>query len=142
MVETEASNAKLGIVDKLKLSLFFGVILIGLAFLSSTWGRSKIVEFMAWGKQNETEAVFAYIFIFAMGAILHLPEVVLAGGAGYMFSSFGVAVIATVVGATIGAALAWVVGRCLLRETVEKHVLPKFPTLAVIDRVCSQFLSS
>jgi uncharacterized membrane protein YdjX (TVP38/TMEM64 family) len=108
--------------------------MVGLVILATPNGRGMILDWAEWAKDNQEQALVAYVGLFALGAILHLPEVVLAVIAGYVFSNFLVAVLATAVGATCGAILAFGLGRFLIRDIVAMHVLPRFETLAVLDR--------
>jgi uncharacterized membrane protein YdjX (TVP38/TMEM64 family) len=121
-------------IDLLKLAAFFSLQMVGLIVLATPGGRGMILEWAEWAKEHQEQAIIAYIGLFSLGAILHLPEVILAVLAGYVFSNYILAVLATAVGATCGAILAFGLGRFLIRDIVALHVLPRFETLAVLDR--------
>lgn len=72
-----------------------------------------------------------YAAAYALGLVVLAPGGPLSIGAGLVFGFWGVPVV--LVGATLGAALAFLVSRHLLRDRV-RGVIERRPTLAAVDR--------
>ena len=132
-----AGLKKLTPSERRKLFVLLAINVTGISVLLSNPGRTALLEFIAWGKSRQGLAACVYVLLFAFGAVLHFPEVLLAAAAGYMFDSFLVALASVVCGATLGAMFAWWMARALLRDIITKHVIPRFQWLGVIDRLAS-----
>jgi len=100
--------------------------------------------FLAWVTDNPGPGVFAFIGVYFISTVLFLPGSILTLGAGFVFSSaFGpgkglfLGILAVVVGASLGAIAAFLLGRYLLQEQVGK-LAQKYPVFEAIDSALAE----
>eukprot|EP00979_Chaetoceros_neogracilis_P010827 scaffold2612_cov267-Chaetoceros_neogracile.AAC.20 len=96
-------------------------------------------DFLQWVEDNPAEGVFAFVGVYIIATVLFIPGSILTLGAGFVFgNAFGVglgatlACVAVFCGASLGAIAAFLLGRYLLREPIQKFSL-KFPVFHAID---------
>ena len=94
-------------------------------------------DFLLWMKEHTLLGVLLLTLSIIGSSVVMLPVMPLMMGAGF---SLGVVPgqIAVSLGCTIGAQLAFVVGRTLLRDWVEEIVLPRVPQLLSLNGVIAQ----
>jgi uncharacterized membrane protein YdjX (TVP38/TMEM64 family) len=121
----------------LKIAIFVSILIAIVIFVSvdHVLVASWLEAMLNWIKSLGIWGAFLYIGIYAIGAILFLPGLILTLGAGYIFSvlyglALGIAIGTCVVfiGATIGAIAAMLIGRYALRSFIETKTRrwPKF----------------
>ncbi|MFN2446206.1 MAG: TVP38/TMEM64 family protein [Vicinamibacterales bacterium] len=112
-----------------------GGLLLALGVLAALVGREAaafIPRFGAWVQSLGPWGPFAFIAGYGLAAVLLMPAVLLTLAAGAIFG-LTLGVVYVMVGATLGAALAFLSGRYAARRFVE-HLLHRYPRLAAIDR--------
>lgn len=101
------------------IALVVGLVLlsIALSFLPvGTW----LKNLTGWFRHLGLAGAFLYIGIYAIGAVLFLPGAIFTIAAGLIYGIVGGTAVA-LTGATIGAGLAFLVGRYLLRKRIEQY---------------------
>ena len=99
------------------IALGFGLVLLSVAvsFLPvADWVKS----FIGWVRHLGVAGAFVFIGVYAAAAVLLLPGAVFTIAAGLVYGVAGGTAVA-LAGATLGSALAFLVGRYLLRKRVE-----------------------
>ncbi len=99
-------------------ALFLGLILLSVAisFLPvAQWVKS----FTDWVRHLGLAGAFVFIAVYAIAAVLFLPGAIFTIAAGLVYGIAGGTVVA-LTGATLGAGLAFLSGRYLLRGRIEK----------------------
>jgi len=91
-----------------------------------------LLAFVSWIRGAGWPGIFVYAVVYILACVLFLPGSVLTLGAGFSYGvGIGVALVWTA--ATIGACLAFILGRTLLRSYVESRVA-RNERFAAIDR--------
>mmetsp|Transcript_1140 Transcript_1140/g.2276 ORF Transcript_1140/g.2276 Transcript_1140/m.2276 type:complete len:292 (-) Transcript_1140:437-1312(-) len=97
-------------------------------------------NFLVWVQDNPAPGVFAFMGVYFIATVLFIPGSILTLGSGFVFSvvfglGWGVflATVAVFVGAGLGAVVAFLLGRYLLQEQVEK-LAKKYPVFEAIDK--------
>eukprot|EP00479_Gromia_sphaerica_P010087 TRINITY_DN450_c0_g1_i1.p1 TRINITY_DN450_c0_g1~~TRINITY_DN450_c0_g1_i1.p1 ORF type:complete len:126 (-),score=7.93 TRINITY_DN450_c0_g1_i1:52-429(-) len=85
--------------------------------------RTPLLLFLEWIRTNRALGVFIYIVVFVVGVVILFPILILAVGAGFVFENYFVAFAAVYAGSLIGVLVSFVVGRTILRSTVQYFVL-------------------
>ena len=119
-------------------ALVFYDLLFGKQDFIVTWLRSFIV----WMTTHHAAAVFAFVGIFVVSTLAFVPPTLLVFGAGYAFTMamenvpVGVtaATISCFMGSCIGAVIAFVRSRYMMRDLV-KLFANRYPLIRAIDRV-------
>ena len=93
--------------------------------------QAWIAAFTAWIGGLGAWGPLLYGAAYALGTVVLAPGAPLSIGAGLAFGFWGVPVV--LVGATLGAALAFLVSRHLLRDRV-RRLVERRPALAAVDR--------
>lgn len=109
-------------------------LLVGLAVLLIA-GREALgllPRFSGWVQELGPLGPLAFIGGYGVAAVAFFPAVALTLAAGALFG-LGPGVLYVMIGATLGAALAFLCGRYVARHFVE-HLLQRHPKLAAIDR--------
>jgi uncharacterized membrane protein YdjX (TVP38/TMEM64 family) len=91
-----------------------------------------IEDFTAWVAQAGALGYVAFILAYAVCCVLLIPASALSLAAGAIFG-FVAGSVLVILGATLGATAAFLLGRTVLRARVERMVAKK-PKLAAIDR--------
>jgi uncharacterized membrane protein YdjX (TVP38/TMEM64 family) len=107
------------------------LVLIALIVASSLLPlREWIGALVQWVEQFGSWAIFAFIGIYALAAVLFVPGSLLTIAAGLVFG-LGLGTVAASAGATLGASLAFLIGRYFARGIVEEktHGSDKFRTI-------------
>eukprot|EP00904_Undaria_pinnatifida_P013388 jgi/Undpi1/917/HiC_scaffold_10.g04381.m1 len=130
----------------IKAGLLVGLILIigyvildytvpGLGFVADT-----LKDFLQWVEDNPGQGAIAFAAVYIFTTVCFIPGSLLTLGAGLVFgralgTAWGVLVgsVAVLVGATIGAILAFLLGRFVLREQAQ-GLFNKFKVLKAVDR--------
>lgn len=119
-----------------KSALRFAIVAAGIAALVVAVrvlpAERYLLDFVAWMHGAGWAGLIAYVIAYVVACVLFLPGAILTLGAGF---AYGVLVGTTVVwvGANLGATLAFVLGRTLLRGWVASKVQAR-PGFAAIDR--------
>jgi uncharacterized membrane protein YdjX (TVP38/TMEM64 family) len=120
----------------LKIALLVGTVLalfIAARFLPvEAWLKA----FNQWIADLGAVGMVVFVFAYAAFALLMLPGSILTVGAGFIFG-LGWGFVAVSVGSTLGAALAFLVGRFLARDKVHALTADK-PKFESIDRAIGQ----
>jgi len=95
--------------------------------------RHGMLQFFAWAQSHITLAASIYVAIFTVGAVICLPEIVLAASAGYLFG-FPIAFACTYGGGLLAAMIAFTISRFFLRGWVVRKLVHKSKWLAEIDK--------
>jgi uncharacterized membrane protein YdjX (TVP38/TMEM64 family) len=135
--------------DALK-RIVVGIFLLGvISFLiadAATTGyvRSAYESFLAWIENNPAAGVFAFMGVYFAATVLFLPVSILTLGSGFVFANaFGLgfgsalAIVAVFFGASTGAIAAFLIGRYLLHNWVQK-LTEKYPSFEAIDRALEE----
>ncbi len=113
----------------LALGLALILILVAISFLPvGQWVKS----FTDWVRHLGLAGAFVFIGVYALAAVLFLPGAIFTIAAGLVYGIVGGTAVA-LVGATLGAALAFLVGRYLLRKRIENS-FKKNKKFAAIDQ--------
>jgi uncharacterized membrane protein YdjX (TVP38/TMEM64 family) len=118
----------------LRAAVLFAVVVVGLAVLLIA-GREALgllPRFSEWVRELGPLGPLAFIAGYGAAAVTFFPAVSLTLAAGAIFG-LGRGVLFVMIGATLGAALAFLCGRYVARRFVE-HLLQRHPKLAAIDR--------
>lgn len=91
-----------------------------------------LTGFTAWVRGTGAAGYVIYVFVYAICCVALIPASALSLGAGAIFGVVGGTVV-VVLGATLGATAAFLLGRTLLRHHVEKMIAAR-PNAAAIDR--------
>ncbi len=117
------------------IALALGLVLISVAvsFLPvAEWVKS----FIGWIRHLGVGGAFIFIGVYALGAVAFLPGAIFTIAAGLVYGIVGGTAVA-LTGATLGAGLAFLVARYLLRGRMEKFAR-KNKKFSVIDRAIGQ----
>lgn len=109
------------------------VVAFGIAFL--LFGREAALQlptFAAWVQSLGVWGPLAFVLGYGVAAVLLIPAVLLTLAGGALFG-FRRGVVYVTLGATLGAALAFITARYAVRRFVEAYVT-RHPRLAAIDR--------
>lgn len=91
-----------------------------------------LLGFVGWQRSAGTVGMMVYVAAYVTACVLFVPGSILTLGAGFAYGVLrGVAVVW--IGANLGAALAFILGRTLLRSSIEVKVNGN-PRFAAIDR--------
>jgi uncharacterized membrane protein YdjX (TVP38/TMEM64 family) len=95
-----------------------------------------LTAFLGWIDANRTISWLVFILAYAAFVVLLVPGSLMTLGAGFLFGlPFGFAVVSAA--STLGAALAFLVGRYFLRGWVEQR-LDNVPRFAALDRAIGE----
>ncbi len=94
--------------------------------------KDGLLAAVAWMQGAGTAGALAYIALYAVSTVLMLPGSILTLGAGFVYGPVGGFVVVTL-GANLGAAAAFLLGRTLMRSTVEGWVEGR-PRFAALDK--------
>ena len=109
-----------------------GLIVIGLSLLSTVLPvKDWIRSFIGWVQQLGPAGVALFIIAYALATVLFLPGWIFTVSAGLIYGIVGGTLIA-LTGAVIGASLAFLLARYLLRQYIEQ-LTKKNPRLRAID---------
>lgn len=116
------------------LKFYVGLLLLGFVIyviidsVTNKYVRDGLESFLQWIEENPLSGFFLFVIVYIVATLLFIPGSLLTLGAGFVFSmalhGLGVGVVvatlSVVIGASIGAILAFVLGRYLLLEQVRK----------------------
>jgi uncharacterized membrane protein YdjX (TVP38/TMEM64 family) len=109
-----------------------GLVVITLSILSAILPvREWIRDFVGWVQQLGPIGVIIFIFAYALATVLFLPGWIFTVSAGLIYGILKGTLVA-LCGAVIGAALAFLVARYLLRQNIQE-LTQKNPRFAAID---------
>jgi uncharacterized membrane protein YdjX (TVP38/TMEM64 family) len=91
-----------------------------------------LTTFQAWVRHLGALGYVLYVLLYAVCVTALVPASLLTVGAGAIFGVAG-GTIVVVIGATLGAMLAFALARTVLRKRVE-HMIAKRPKLAAVDK--------
>jgi uncharacterized membrane protein YdjX (TVP38/TMEM64 family) len=94
--------------------------------------KEWIREFIGWVQQLGPAGVIVFILAYALATVLFLPGWIFTVSAGLVYGIVGGTLVA-LAGAIIGATLAFLVARYLLRQNIEE-ITKKNPRFAAIDQ--------
>mmetsp|Transcript_739 Transcript_739/g.1098 ORF Transcript_739/g.1098 Transcript_739/m.1098 type:complete len:292 (-) Transcript_739:351-1226(-) len=107
--------------------------------LTNQYVKQLVEDFLAWIENNPVAGVFAFIGVYFLATVLFIPGSVLTLGSGFVFANaFGLglgvylASVSVFFGASTGAITAFLLGRYLLREWVQK-LTKKYVIFEAID---------
>ena len=113
------------------------LFLWGVAALTIPAVHSEIFKFFHWAERHKTQGEAIYTAVFAVGAIVCWPEIVLAASAGYLFG-FPLAFASTFFGGLIASIVAFWVSRKLLRKWVVKNIVAVSPVMQEVDKAIAR----
>ena len=97
-------------------------------------------RFLEWMAMHTVWAVIACVFFFAAATLVFVPHAILTCGAGWAFSNvlgfgFGlvIALFVSFMGSALGAVLAFIRSRYMMRDLVELFA-ERFPIVKAVDR--------
>jgi uncharacterized membrane protein YdjX (TVP38/TMEM64 family) len=109
-----------------------GLVVITLSLLSAILPvREWLRDFVGWVQQLGPIGVIIFIFAYALATVLFLPGWIFTVSAGLIYGILKGTLVA-LCGALIGAALAFLVARYLLRQNIQE-LTQKNPRFAAID---------
>jgi uncharacterized membrane protein YdjX (TVP38/TMEM64 family) len=109
-----------------------GLVVITLSILSAILPvREWIRDFVGWVQQLGPIGVVIFVLAYALATVLFLPGWIFTVSAGLIYGIFKGTLVA-LCGAVIGAALAFLVARYLLRQNIQE-LTQKNPRFAAID---------
>ena len=112
--------------------ILVGLFLLGQFLPLGDW----LGQFNHWVGELGWSGVFIFILVYILATVLLLPGAILTIGAGFTFGlSWGFVGVSA--GSTIGAALAFLIGRFLMREKIEAMTKEK-PNFRKVDRAIGQ----
>lgn len=127
-----------------------GVVLVGIIIfvivdsLTNGYVRTGFEIFLQWIENNPIAGVFAFMAVYFAATVLFLPGSILTLGSGFVFANafglgFGVvlATISVFFGASTGAIVSFLLGRYLLRDSVNK-LTKKYPVFEAIDKALEE----
>jgi uncharacterized membrane protein YdjX (TVP38/TMEM64 family) len=114
--------------------LIVGTLLVALAiaFFAGREALALLPRFSAWVQELGPLGPLVFIGAYGLAAVALFPAVTLTLAAGALFGLVK-GVLYVMLGATLGAALAFLTGRYVARRFVE-HLLERHPRLIAIDR--------
>lgn len=113
--------------------LLLALVVVGLYLLPA---RELAVEAMRWVEGLGFTGYVVFFLLYAFFTVLFLPGFILTVGAGAIFGLVG-GFVAVSLGSTTGAALAFLLGRFLAREAIERKVAGN-AKFAAIDAAVAQ----
>lgn len=127
ITEEELKDSRWNLNKKIFLGFFLLGFIIFVIVDSTTTGylRTGINDFLKWIENNAISGMFAFMLVYFAATILFIPGSILTLGAGFVFAeAFGlgvglvIATLSVFVGASLGAVVAFLLGRYLLRDWV------------------------
>lgn len=108
---------------------------------TSHYIHALLVAFITWVKENPSLGVFAVIWVYILATVLFVPGSILTLGTGYAFGNafestakaVAMASTAVFIGATLGSLCAFLLGRYLFRDCVQRMAL-RYKMFQAIDR--------
>ncbi|MBW4513406.1 MAG: TVP38/TMEM64 family protein [Scytonematopsis contorta HA4267-MV1] len=121
-----------------KVKLLIIIILLGILITISQYFPIKEIlqNSLAWVKRLGTLAPIIFIIIYNLATIFLIPGSILTLGGGFLFGVFWGSVY-VFIAATIGATLAFIIGRYLTRDWVYKQI-EKRPKFKAIDQAVAK----
>jgi len=120
------------------------VIFVIIDYQTNGYVRDFISNFLVWVESNPAKGVFAFMAVYIVATVLFVPGSILTLGSGFVFANaFGLgigvllATVAVFVGASIGALMAFLLGRYLLRNWV-KTLTHKYKIFQAIDKALEE----
>jgi len=109
------------------------LVVVALSLLSAILPvKDWIRQFVTWVQQLGTVGVIVFIVAYALATVLFVPGWIFTVSAGLIYGVFGGTLVA-LTGAVIGASLAFLVARYLLRRNIEQ-LTRKNPRFGAIDK--------
>eukprot|EP00753_Platysulcus_tardus_P018351 PLAT6834.1.p1 GENE.PLAT6834.1~~PLAT6834.1.p1 ORF type:complete len:312 (+),score=139.44 PLAT6834.1:37-972(+) len=138
IVKAPPSKAKLAV--RVAVGILF-LTLVVLAIVFNRQAGEALQNFLTWIGSIGVWGAFVFILAYILATVFALPGLILTLGAGFVFTrstnSTGLGVLigsaSVFVGATLGACAAFLVGRYLLRDTVEQWA-KKYKVMQAIER--------
>jgi uncharacterized membrane protein YdjX (TVP38/TMEM64 family) len=128
-----------------KKKIILGTLLLGFIIFvivdSTTTGylRRGIGNFLKWIENNAVAGMFAFMLVYFSATVVFIPGSILTLGAGFVFAkAFGlgggllIAILSVFIGASLGAIVAFLLGRYLLRDWV-KDLSKKYAIFEALD---------
>ncbi len=113
------------------IALLVGLILLSVAISFLPVGQ-WMKSFTGWVRHLGVPGAFVFVGVYALAAVLFLPGAIFTIAAGLVYGIAGGTAVA-LVGATLGASLAFLTGRYLLRKRIESS-FKKNKKFAAIDK--------
>lgn len=117
------------------IALLVALILISVAISFLPVGQ-WVKSFTDWVRHLGVAGAFIFIGVYALASVLFLPGAIFTIAAGLVYGIVGGTAVA-LVGATLGAGLAFLAGRYLLRKRIE-NAFKKNKKFAAIDKAIGQ----
>ncbi|VEU43568.1 unnamed protein product [Pseudo-nitzschia multistriata] len=129
-----------------------GLVLLGLIIfviadsLTNQHIKTGLLAFLEWIEDHLVVGVLSFVLVYFLATVFFIPGSILTLGAGFVFSSamdslwIGVLLgtAAVFVGASLGAIVAFLLGRYLFREAVAVKLTQKYKIFEAIDRALEQ----
>jgi uncharacterized membrane protein YdjX (TVP38/TMEM64 family) len=108
----------------------------GVLLLRDERFRRIILEFLQWARAHRWEGAGALAILYVVACVLLVPGSLLTLGAGFALG-LGIGFLTVYIGSNLGAAAAFVLGRTLARNWIEKKVAAH-PRFRAIDQAVAQ----
>lgn len=102
--------------------------------------KSGLERFLVWVGNHPVEGCLAFAAVYAVTTVLFIPGALLTVGGAFVYGkAFGLARgvllcgLAVFCGASVGAILAFLLGRYLLRADAQRAVIQRFPVSRAVD---------
>lgn len=101
-----------------------GVVIAAVLVLSLAWHfniQLQLMRLLDWISSLGAVGALLFVLVYIAATVLFLPGMILTLGAGFLYG-VGIGVVVVSIGSTLGATLAFVIGRHLARDWVAKKV--------------------
>lgn len=120
---------------KIKLFIFIALILVAMIAAWQLNAAQHLKSALAWIEGLGVIGPVVYILLYAFATVAFLPGLILTIGGGVVFGFAAIPYVA--IGATLGAALAFLIGRYLARDAIQSKV-EESKNFAAIDQAVGE----
>lgn len=133
------------------LKIFLGILLLSIiifVIVDSVTNKYIITgfqNFLQWIESNLLAGVFAFVAVYFVATVLFVPGSILTLGSGFVFGKavglgpgVAMATAAVFIGASLGAIVAFLLGRYLLKDWVGRRLVEKYPIIKALDEAFQQ----
>lgn len=126
--------------------IILGILLLSIiifVIVDSTTNKYIVTgfqTFLTWIESNLLAGVFAFVAVYFVATVLFIPGSILTLGSGFVFGKavglgpgVALATAAVFVGASLGAIVAFLLGRYLLKDWVGRKLVEKYPIIKALD---------
>ena len=119
----------------LKFILILGLVTIAVVVAKMVNLQGLVINALIWIESLDSGAMIAYVVIYNLATVLFIPGMFLTLGGGVLFGVVWGSVY-VLIAATLGATMAFLIGRCLFREVIFRKIQSnvKFRAIALAVR--------